>query len=178
MTTIHTIRFKIERQLIRAFAMLDAWFDKETDYGADFQLNALLEHTMQGNRSLLAKLAGGSRNTVEITAEELEKEISRFECWQALDSTVSRRADVLGMQAKPGAWPMHGLRRELRNQLKECLYQLDLLSRGEGALHGTATAVHSLLELDVYQYIYCIALLTRRSAGQLEANAGEQESNT
>jgi hypothetical protein len=47
------------------------------------------------------------------------------------------------------------------------LYQLDLLRLEEEELHQSVTAVASLLELDVYQYIYCIAQLTKRSAGEL-----------
>lgn len=145
--------------------MLDAWFDMAGEGAViDQGINELLSYTMNGNRALLAKAEKGSGNPVEITPRELEEEITRYDCGRSLDSTVGDRSDLLGMGAGSAKASWWGLRRVLRDQLEECLYQLDRLQQGEGDLYEASEAVRCLLDLDVYQYIYCVALLTRRSA--------------
>jgi hypothetical protein len=148
--------------------MLDAWFDKELPGDPmDHHINGLLEHTMRDNRSLLAKAEGRSGKPVKLTTEEFERQILQSPCQ---DSTAGDRSDLIafrGSQSGMQKSRLQGLRRELRDQLEACLYQLDLLRLEEEELHQSVTAVASLLELDVYQYIYCIAQLTKRSAGEL-----------
>ncbi len=60
------------------------------------------------------------------------------------------------------------VRAALREQLHECLQCLDLLRNGEGVLCKTATSVNGIGKLDVYQYIYFLALHATRCLHQLE----------
>ena len=167
MKTIHNISTKLERQLIRAFATLDAWFDAEdTDSPA---VQEILESTIRGNRLFLtkAKRGGRGRRTVELTPEELERELLASPCE---DSTAGDISDVLSVESRKESFITgrfaNGLRRELRNQLEACLHQLDQM-RAEEEMNDRIAAVKCLLNLDVYQYIYCIIQITRRNAEKL-----------
>ena len=168
MKTIQNISTKLERQLIRAFAMLDAWFD--TDEAAENNaVQEILESTILGNRIFLSKARFGKRSSVavELTPEELERRLLASPCG---DSTAGDISDVLGVEARTESFVSgrltQGMRRELRNQLEACLRQLDQM-RDEEEMNDRITAVKCLLNLDVYQYIYCIIQITRRNTGKL-----------
>lgn len=149
--------------------MLDAWFD--TDEAEDRAVQEILESTIRGNRLFLTKARHGKRSPgpVELTAEELERKLFASPCG---DSTAGDISDVLGVEARTESLVSgrlsQGMRRELRNQLEACLHQLDQM-RAEEEMNDRVTAVKCLLNLDVYQYIYCIIQITRRSAGKLLA---------
>ena len=57
---------------------------------------------------------------------------------------------------------------EIRDQLNRCLIHLEMLQNGEGLLVKTTMNVNGLGKLDVYQYIYFLALHVRRHLQQLE----------
>lgn len=168
MKTIQDISTKLERQLIRAFAMLDAWFD--TDEAESRAVREILASTIRGNRLFLskAKLGKGNSGVVELMPEELERKLLASPCG---DSTAGDISDVLGVEAWREAGTTgtlaQAMRRELRNQLAACLQHLDQM-RATEELNDRITAVKCLLDLDVYQYIYCIIQMTRRNTGKLE----------
>lgn len=167
MKTIQNISTKLERQLIRAFATLDAWFDR--DEAESHAVREILEATIRCNRLFLSKTKSDKSSTavVELTPEELERKLLASPCD---DSTAGDISDVLGVEAR-SEFPRTGtlkqaMRRELRNQLEACLRHLDEM-RAEEEMSDRFTAVKCLLDLDVYQYIYCIIQMTRRNAGKL-----------
>lgn len=170
MKTIQNISTRFERQLIRAFAMLDAWLD--TDDFESPPVREIVESTIRNNRIFLAKARRGDRKVVTLTPEEFEREILASHC---KDSTAGDVSDVLGVEARMhyvlGGRLAHSLRMELRSQLEACLEQLDQTRRDE-ELQERITAVKCLLNLDVYQYIHCIIQITRRNAEKLW---GEEE---
>lgn len=172
MKTIQNISIKLEQQLIRAFAMLDAWFDADDTESRAVQ--EIMESTIRSNRLFLTKAGrgGGGQRAVELTPEELERELLASPCG---DSTAGDISDVLGVQARAESFTTgklaQGLRRELRNQLEACLHQIDQM-RAEEEMNDRITAVKCLLNLDVYQYIYCIIQITKRSAGKLWESTG------
>lgn len=167
MKTIQDISTRLERQLIRAFATLDAWFD--TDEAESHAVREVLEATIRGNRLFLSKTQSDKSRTavVELTPGELERKLLASPCG---DSTAGDISDVLSVEAGRES-PLTGtlkqaMRRELRNQLEACLDHLDEM-RAEEEINDRFTAVKCLLDLDVYQYIYCIIQMTRRNAGKL-----------
>ena len=139
--------------------MLDAWFDIEDRENDAVQ--EILESTIRGNRLFLKRAMRSGGRTMELTPEEFERELVAFRC----DSIAGDISDVLGVEAPTGKL-RHGLRRELRNQLKECLHQLDV-ARAEEERPDRIAAVKGSLNLDVYQYIHCIIQITKRNAGKL-----------
>ena len=74
-----------------------------------------------------------------------------------------------------GTKPLADVRETLRDQLYRCLCTLELLSKGQGVLHKTTMTVNNLGKLDVYQYIYFLALHVKRHVAQLKRI--EQEFN-
>jgi len=167
MKTIHNINTKLEQQLIRAFATLDAWFD--ADDMERHEVKEILESTIRSNRLFLsrARLGRTSQRAVELTPEELERELLTSPCGDSIAGDIS---DVLGVEARTASFITgrfaQGLRRELRNQLEACLHQLDQM-KAEEEMNDRITAVKCLMNLDVYQYIYCIIQITRRNTGKL-----------
>jgi hypothetical protein len=178
MTNIEMTISKINRELISAFALLDSWFDHEerflhlktTDRWSPADI---LEHVMLTNHYLLILIEKGCDRAKAIANDtDLEEALQNYQF------------DVQGLEEigkhKSFAWerPSHmeptgtrtlgEIRKELRQQLYRCLCTLDSLCRGEGILHHTTMSVNRLGKLDVYQYIYFLALHAKRHITQLE----------
>jgi hypothetical protein len=176
--TLENILSTINNHLISAFAELDHWFDQDEEFltekfSAEWCPAEILEHVMLTNHYLLVLVEKGS-----IKARNKAGAVNLSE----ILSTYCFETDALDTIAKPGAFvwdaPAHmvptgekkltEIRRELRNQLYRCLCQLDLLAKGEGVLHKITMSVNDLGKLDVYQYLYFLALHIRRHNRQLE----------
>lgn len=72
-----------------------------------------------------------------------------------------------------GEMSINTIREKLREQQERCLQNLDKVKNGEGILCLTMMSVNSLGKLDVYQYIYFLALHIDRHIEQLEENRNE-----
>lgn len=154
MKRIQNISAKLERQLIRAFAMLDAYFDAE-DAGS--YVHDLLESIVRQNQRLLSQMSEKVvREPADIRSYSELLTTPQTDC--AGDASdvynVSRREERKETLAE--------LRRELRSQLEFCLDQLDALRESEALSYQRIAAVESLLNLDIYQYVRCIMQITRR----------------
>jgi hypothetical protein len=62
------------------------------------------------------------------------------------------------------------VRARLQEQLAECLVWLDQLGQGAGILYKTTMTVNDLGKIDVYEYLYFLAMHTRRHLMQMEEN--------
>ena len=62
------------------------------------------------------------------------------------------------------------IRSRLTEQFEQCNKHLDSLVRGEGRLCSTTMSVNGIGKLDVYQYIYFLALHAKRHLMQIESN--------
>jgi hypothetical protein len=168
----------INHNLISAFAALDSWFDHDEKFlsekiSADWSPAEILEHVMLANHYLLVLIEKGS-----LKARSRANEI----VLAGVLSTYRFETATLDAIAEPGAFtwtsPSHmvptggkslpEIRAELRDQLYRCLCQLDLLAQGEGILHKITMSVNDLGKLDMYQYLYFLALHVKRHNTQLE----------
>ncbi|GGJ21751.1 hypothetical protein GCM10008938_04970 [Deinococcus roseus] len=70
------------------------------------------------------------------------------------------------------------VRRTLHSQLQRCLTHLDQLPGGEGLLYTTTMTVNGLGRLNVYEYLYFLAMHARRHLFQLETILKPHQSNT
>lgn len=177
--TAENIIVTIRNELIRAISGLDAWFDREQTViyykpsSGGWSVYELLEHVMLTNRFLLILIDKGSAKAMRLAnAGDLGDSLQDY-CLESPalvevgihKSFVWRRPDhmePLGMTSLPD------VRREIREQLNRCLIHLELLKEGEGTLYKTSMSVHGLGKLDVYQYIYFLALHARRHLSQLD----------
>jgi hypothetical protein len=176
--TLTTILSTINNHLISAFAVLDNWFDHDEKFltekfSAEWCPAEILEHVMLTNHYLLVLIEKGS-----VKARNKAGDVDLSE----ILNTYRFETDALDTIAKPGAFvwdaPAHmvptgdkgltEIRSELRDQLYRCLCQLDLLANGEGILHKITMSVNGLGKLDVYQYLYFLALHIKRHNRQIE----------
>jgi len=167
MKHIQNISAKLERQLIRAFAMLDAWFDAD-DAGS--YVHDLLESIVRQNQRLLSQMS----EKVAGEAASIDR-YSGLLATSRVDCAVGDASDVYNVSRGDRgnqSEAMAELRRELRSQLEFCLDQLDALRDSEGLSYQRIAAVESLLNLDIYQYVRCIMQITRRGCEDI-SEAGE-----
>lgn len=175
-TTIQTIK----RELIRAFALVDEWFDKDDSlhrykpHPERWSAGEVLEHVMLTSHYLLVLIDKG---TVKALKQAEHADIS--EALRSYDFTHPA-LDEVGVapsftwerpdhMVPTGARSLCEVRRELRDQLNRCLCTLEQLCNGEGVLYKTTMTVNNIGKLDVYQYIYFLALHAKRHLRQLEA---------
>jgi len=176
--TLDTVLYTLNRELIRQAAALDAWFDHPEDWlsfrPADHTWTPaeILEHVSLTNHFLLLIIRKAADKALRRAA---------FGRWSFdPDYTLSTAAlDAVGVHQsfrwiRPehmeprGEMSLAEVRVRLRQQLEEALTILDSLSSGAGVLQTTTMTVNNLGRLDVYQYLYFLAMHGKRHAAQLE----------
>jgi hypothetical protein len=177
MTNIETILRTIERELIRTYAVLDAWFDE--DPGVLQYLPAdggrccsqMLEELMHANGNLLSSIEMACREAHTDAAVAHTTDWSRYTLLEAL---VQERCMHTVYTAMTTATLSHDdVRSRMRGQLGRCLDHLDTLCHGEGILYKTTLPIQEPLTLDVYQHLYFLAHFGRSHVALLEENKAE-----
>jgi hypothetical protein len=178
--TLQHILINLKRELIRTFAVVDEWFDKEhplhcykpADGG--WCAHEVLEHISLTSHHLLTLIDKGKDKAIlksqnnELLKEALEGYTIMKDGLQAIaqpDAFTWHRPEH---HAPTGQTELPAIRARLRDQLHQCLLTLDVLPNGEGALHRTSMSVNNLGDLDVYQYLYFLALHAQRHVVQLK----------
>lgn len=179
MTPEH-ILINLKRELIRTLAVVDEWFDSDPALlqyrpaSGGWTVSEVLEHITLTNHYLLIIIEKGSEKA-------LRRKNELTEPFAIPASYTLSNPDLLAI-AQPDAFswqrPEHHqptgqkllceVRRTLRDQLDQCLVTLELLPHGEGILHHTTMSVNNLGKLDVYQYLYFLALHAQRHIHQLK----------
>lgn len=172
----------LKRELIRTFAVVDEWFDREhplrchNPFPGAWNINEVLEHIMLTNHYLLI-IIDNARTKALAKSQGASVSIE-------FPSDYSLGSEAMLQIADPDAFPwqrpehhqptgkvgLYEVRREIRNQLNKCLITLDYLPNGEGILHRTTMNVNNLGKLDVYQYLYFLMLHAQRHLRQMEKN--------
>ena len=175
----HTL-INLKRELIRTFAVVDEWFDKDHTLrchkpsSGGWSVNEVLEHVMLTNHFLLIIIMKGrekalkKRETLsgsEIVPENYSLSNSALLEIAQPNAFVWQRPEH---HLPSGQKPLYKIRHEIRDQLDECLITLELLPNGEGVLHQTTMSVNNLGKLDVYQYVYFLALHAQRHIKQMD----------
>jgi len=176
--TIEHIISTINKELISAFALLDRTFDEDEEFlrfnSGGWSVTQILEHVTLTNHYLLLLIKKGADKAIK-RAETTELNEAMFDQY----TLATPAMEEIGMPSSfqwinpdhmnpTGVEPLYHVRTKLRHQLCECLDQLDLLKNGEGILHTTTMSVNNLGKLDVYQYIYFLALHIKRHVTQIE----------
>jgi hypothetical protein len=169
---------KINRELISAFATLDSWFDRPVEMlhersSSRWTPAEILEHVMLTNHYLLILIEKGSKRAL---ARANDHDLSQALTGYSLETHALESIGKHGSfsWARPehmeptGSKSLEEIRKELRDQLYRCLYQLELLCEGQGVTYRLTMSVNGTGKLDVYQYIYFLALHAKRHITQLE----------
>lgn len=175
----------IEKELIRTHSILDGWFDEDLHllnyHPRDGGWSALqiLEHVTLTSHYLLMLIEKGVDKSLKL-AETTRVDVD----WKTYSLDPLGKLSEIGIH-KLFLWhrPDHmvptgersncQIRKTIRKQLSNCLCHLDKLVNGEGVLHKTTMSVNDLGKLDVYQYLYFLALHGKRHVTQLEKNRYE-----
>jgi hypothetical protein len=184
--TFEHILINLRRELIRTFAVMDEWFDKTnslrrfrpSDKG--WSINDVLEHVMLTNHYLLIIVDRGRAG-----AWKKSEALSTTTVVSDYSLTTPALQELTDPEAT--AWQCHEhhqplgkrlpseIRRELRNHLERCLVTLEMLPKGEGALHQTPVAFNDIGRLDIYQQLYFIVLHAQRHLHQMKKIGEEFE---
>jgi hypothetical protein len=177
---LYNTLINLRRELIRTFAVVDEWFDKEYSLrsfkppSGGWSINEVLEHIMLTNHFLFVLIDKGKTKALK------KREILAASFVVPEHYSLENRALV--EVSDPNLWPWHrpehhqplgqrsmfDVRREIRDHLDRCLITLEELPNGEGTLHQTTMSVNNLGKLDVYQYVYFLALHAQRHLRQME----------
>ena len=177
--TIENILATIRNELIRSISALDEWFDKDEPIldhrptGSEWNVRELLEHVMLTNRFLLILIDKGSSKALRQQHDGNFDNLLEDYCLEngaMLEIGIHKSFDWHRPEhmTPTGQLPLRDVRDEIRDQLNRCLIHLELLENGEGLLFKTTMNVNGLGKLDVYQFIYFLALHVRRHLQQLE----------
>lgn len=176
---IHSQIDLIRGTLTHVFSLVNSWFSKENDllnynptYGG-WTIYEIIEHISLTNYYLLILIEKGTKKALINSSKlSLENELKDY-------NFLSHQLEEVG-EYKSFSWirPEHmepkgnisieELALKLNSQLKECLACLDKLPNGEGILYKTTMTVNSLGKLDVYQYIYFLAMHIHRHLEQMK----------
>jgi hypothetical protein len=173
---------QVQNLLNVTFDELDSLFDKpemRRNYrpkDAGWTIDELLEHVTLTSHFLLIVIRNGHRKCLKRAANQalLEGE-SDLEIMAPIGHPDAfpwlRPEHMEPTRAKPGS----EVRLLMRRQQAECLEILVGLNNGEGALHKVRMSVQNLGKLDMYQWLYFLALHAQRHLAQIERVWAEQQ---
>jgi len=176
--TIETVR----QTLQQTFDELDIWFDQSEEVRAykpkdgGWSIDELLAHVTLTSHFLLIVIRNGAIKAAKRAARGVP--------------IVGEEADLemMSLIGHPDAFawlrPEHmeptrshtntAVRVTMREQQRECLEILARMGNGEGSLHKVRMSVQNLGKLDLYQWLYFLALHARRHLAQIESVWREQ----
>ncbi len=174
----------INGEVNSSFSKLDSWFNEEMEVLNFRPLDGgwngieILEHVMLTNHYLLMLIDKGSTKALKRaqTAKVMidwNQYVLNSESMQHIGKSRSfiwTRPDHMEPKGDLGTME---IRSRLCTQKGRCIRYLEQLSNGEGVLCMTTMSVNNLGKIDVYQYIYFLALHIKRHSGQLERNKSE-----
>ena len=178
---IEEIISKVRGSIINAYTQVDEWFDVPTDLKnfrpatGGWTIAEILEHIALTNFFLLKLIDKGAdkalRNVHNLNLKDELKDY-QFQV-DALDEVgITRSFSWIRPEhmAPTGKKPLEEVRAELFKQKQRCLEHLDNLRGGEGVLYRTTMTVNDLGKLDVYQYIFFLAMHAQRHVQQMGKN--------
>ncbi len=174
---------KIQSELNNVFDEVDRWFDRSEDVRTfrptndGWTTNEVLEHISLVNHFLLILILKGKRKALEKTRQ---MDLNDFEI---TESDFKKLEEVGTHGAFDWVRPDHmvptgtadlvEVRGKIKNQVQECLEALEVLKQGQGLSVKITMSVNALGKLDVYQYIYFLAMHAKRHCAQMESNLNE-----
>jgi hypothetical protein len=176
---IQTIIADIKQALLDTFNTIDVWFDKDESLrtykppNGGWSINEILEHIGLTNHFLLVLIHKATNKALQNVHQlDLETELQNhvFHFDKLTEVGLHKSFDWMRpehMEPK-GAKPLNEVRVQLKEQVAECVANLDKLKNGEGVLYKTTMSVNNLGKINVYEYIYFLAQHGRRHITQME----------
>jgi hypothetical protein len=165
--TTNNIIINLKRDLIRAFAMLDAWFDINESHhsraGQQARAFDIVQRIVLTNSHLLSLINNGCKEALahaKLHGHNLSIEGYDLKSVAIEDPLVDKLFNDLHhrLQHQKNDMSLALLRDELRDQLYRSLCQLELLRNGEGALHAVSLSDSTTEKIDIYQLTQLLSI--------------------
>lgn len=169
--TIQTVK----QTLTEAYQLLDLWFEKPKEAlfyqpRNGWSIQEILEHITLTNHYLLIIIRKGrdkalKRARAGSKVKDGESDLEKLWSIGQWGSFYWHRPDHM---EPTGEVPIDEVKQKLSAQYRECLQILDSLSSGEGSLYKVRMSVQDLGKIDLYQWLYFLALHQKRHLTQIE----------
>lgn len=171
----------VRRELDDIAVETDRWFDRPSELrcvrpsGGGWTIDEILEHITLTNRFLLLTCEKHRRIALHRAKRgdrvpDGESDLDRME-------SIGQRGSFewirpAHMEPSGTTDPVH-VRETMRQQWEECIAILGVLDGGIGALCAVKMTVNDLGKIDLYQWLYFIALHAKRHVQQMRAVEAE-----
>lgn len=176
-TMRHVVQI-VKEALVANFQELDRYFEKDRvmlhfkPSREHWNVREVLEHVSLTNYFLLLIINKATRRALDrkqdgIMLHPPEGYHLKF-----------KEIDVIGSKSfgwinpdflePTGGKSFEEIRRQLKQQFAQCMYNLSMLKNGEGQLVQIRMSVHHLGKLDIYQYIYFLTKHIERHIRQIQ----------
>lgn len=175
----HTFYHVVQITTCELFAEVDAWFDKPEALqefkpaNGGWNVHQNLEHLWFANFFLLTSINKAKRKALK-KAEEVSIEDIFYSVEQLIKleeigvhNGFKWRHRANTSPSREGRINLVEVRDTLKEQLAQILDTLDSLQDGQGTLVKTTISVNDIGKLDVYEFIYFLALHSKRHIEQM-----------
>lgn len=183
----YTFYDAVKHAVSHYFDEVGVWFDETKELrnykptNGGWSIDEILEHISLTNHYLLILINKGKEKALKKT-----EEVNLDDIDYSNDSLLA--LEEIG-EHKSFPWPrpehmeptgkvhLAEVRETLHKQLAQCLDTLEVLKDGKGTLAKTTMSVNDLGKIDVYEYIYFLALHSKRHIEQMTKVKNEFEAN-
>lgn len=165
----------IQNEIIIIFDELDTWFDKTDEVRSfkpspdEWSINENLEHITLTSYFLLKVIRKGVARSVKRARNQpikgTESNLKVMKPVGVADSFYWHRPEHM---IPTGTNPISEVRILMGEQQGECLNLLNQIPDGEGSLYLVRMSVSQLGKIDMYQWLYFLALHAKRHITQIE----------
>jgi len=175
--TVRTVR----ETLCSEFARVDAWFDRPETIrryvpaAGTWSIDLVLEHIALTNRFLMLTFGKYCDRASKLAARgdpipQGESDLERLKVIGERGTFGWERPEHM---EPTGLSAPDEVRATLHRQLGECLIRLEGLDGGIGAMCRVTMTVNDLGKIDLYQWLYFLAMHSRRHIDQMERAEAE-----
>lgn len=180
MNITNTIKH-IRGKLLFTFGIIDSWFDADplllhfVPGNNHWTIAQILEHISLTNHYLLMLIDKATAKAAKARKKQvLETVLTNYQFRRHELETISIPDSFVWVRPEhmepTGTESLNAVRKRIKLQVNQCLTSLQLLNDGAGVLYKTTMTVNNLGKLDVYEYIYFLAMHGMRHIDQLEKN--------
>lgn len=172
----------VQTTLIEIFDDVDTWFERPSELRAshplpnEWSIDENLEHITLTNHFLLKVIRKGVARAIKRVQTQsivgTESDLAIMQPVGIADSFVWHRP---GHMIPTGEKSMDEVRKLMGDQQQECLSLLAQMPNGEGSLYTVRMSVNDLGKIDMYQWLYFLALHAQRHIAQIERTYGAME---
>ncbi len=184
MNNIYVQINSIREEINQSFSNTERWLEKDTHLqnyrpqNDGWTIFEILEHIYLTNHFLLKLIEKGYQKALKnINNLDLESELKNYDFMNENLKGIGKHKSFIWNRPEhmipTGVMSLNEISENLNFQKNQCLNYLDEMPNGEGVLYKITMTVNQLGKIDVYQYIYFLAMHITRHSIQMEKIEGE-----